>query len=308
METFRLAAKRLLLTYKTHVNKEGISEWLRLRGAGTVYVAWETGHEDTPYEHSHIFTEHGDRWQTRNARYFDWEGIHPHIEVIRSRVHHERILRYIAKEDTSLAFLKETLPKNCVERIWEKPTLQEALRGCENLRDVIPTIATYQHRPIEEPEMMDPTEWRPWQTDVLEILSHQPSDRKIFWITDLKGGSGKSYLSRWIRLRGHALIVDNFNRTTDFMEMALQSLESGGWDGRIVIADLPKSAETKNIYEPLECIKNGHIQTTKYRGTSRYIDIPHVVVFANFGPRRDGALSEDRIVEKRVETNSWTLS
>jgi len=301
-KAFRVQCKRLMLTYKTHVDKEQLTAFLMSLGAETVHIAHENGTSDpaTPYEHTHALVARAKPFVTRDARHFDYEGIHPHVKTIKNDCHWSRGLNYLAKEDPDNAGLRQS---SIVDAIWSKPTMADALRSATDYNQIIPITVAYAHKPIEQPEDAGPEQWYPWQEEVLLMVQVKPDDRTIHWYVDKAGGSGKSRLSRYMAINDHALVINNFGRTTDFMTLALNALRTGSWDGRVFIADLPRSAETKNIYEPLEAIKDGHIQTTKYTGVSQFIASPHVLVFANFAPNQ-AKMSSDRWRIHRMRDDS----
>lgn len=61
---------------------------------------------------------------------------------------------------------------------------------------------------------------------------------------------------------------------------------------RVVFFDIPRS-QTNVSYRAIEQVKNGVITSTKYESQTLILTIPHVVIFANWPPKRE-MLSEDR--------------
>jgi len=289
---FRVRAKRLMLTYKSHINKDELAQFLRDNGATRVELAHETGDEHHPYLHTHAVIEFQSPIEIKSERKLDFQGLHCNIKSIKSERHWLHSLKYLAKEDPSNAHLKKT-EESLVEKIWNKDSLGEALKECTKHSEIIPTIACFERRPIDKLEIPPPNEWRQWQADLIEYLGNPPHEREIYWVVDPRGGCGKSRITRYLAVNYGVMAVSYFNRTADFMTALDSALEADTWDGRIIIADLPRDAERKNIYEPLEAVKNGMIQTTKYKGRTRWIEIPHVVVFSNFHPDTR-KLSSDR--------------
>jgi len=61
---------------------------------------------------------------------------------------------------------------------------------------------------------------------------------------------------------------------------------------KVFIFDLVHSASLLDvetiIYAVLEMLKNGFISSVKYDPTTRFIHPLHVLVFANYEPRRNG--------------------
>lgn len=116
MSNFRLAAKSIHLTYRTHVDFERLRSFIVARIGSLKWwsIVHENGHgatadpestnpyegeDDRGYEHTHFAFECHNKVQTRNARFFDFEGIHCHIRTIDKPVHAQRIFHlYHLKE------------------------------------------------------------------------------------------------------------------------------------------------------------------------------------------------------------------
>lgn len=278
---FRCQWARIFLTYKTKLDKEMVRGIFRGEFAPKeIWIAHENGDSDCPYEHTHIYVDFGRPFNTRDPRKFDIEGIHPNIRPVTSRNHTENIRRYMAKEDKENVYLLE--PQNFIDGIWRQPTIHDALRMAKRPSDVPGIIAAYRLKP-EESAMDEPEEWRPWQKELLEYLDEKPNDRTIVWIIDKTGGQGKTFLSKYLMATGKAYVVSTFGGMRDAATIIAGAIESG-WDKKIFIADLPRTAECKAIYEPLEAIKNGLVTSTKYSGKTMVFRSPHLVVFANFPP------------------------
>lgn len=98
--TFRIQARRLLLTYPGHLDKESLASFLRTKTHcedAAIKICHETG--ESGYEHTHAAIELDRQVQTTNVRYFDFEGAHPNIQIPKSNTHWERIVKYLDKED-----------------------------------------------------------------------------------------------------------------------------------------------------------------------------------------------------------------
>jgi len=109
---FRLAAKQFHLTYPTHVDfatlrefivsKVGELQWYSIvhelghAPSGADQGAPAPGENDanpTPegYDHTHFAFACRNKFQSRNARIFDFNGLHPHIQPIKDHVHAQRL-------------------------------------------------------------------------------------------------------------------------------------------------------------------------------------------------------------------------
>ena len=63
---------------------------------------------------------------------------------------------------------------------------------------------------------------------------------------------------------------------------------------KVVLFDITRSQPERFNYEVLESIKNGMIFSGKYESAVRiFADVPHVVVFSNWGPEDKIHLSRE---------------
>lgn len=120
----------------------------------------------------------------------------------------------------------------------------------------------------------------PWQRELREELLGEPHMRNITWYCDAVGGCGKTAFARFLMKNVvHTLFVSS-GRATD---IAYQIIKTA-WDPKIVVFNLPRSAEQAMSYASLESVKDGIIYSGKYEGGSKLFPPPHVLVFANFFP------------------------
>lgn len=302
---FRFANQYALFTYKYHIDKLLVEEFFKnICNSARVRSAHETGDEQCNYNHTHVVVDFGKAYQTRVARKFDipWvDGslnievdIHPHIRTLRSRSAHTDALRYIAKEDPENADLLNVQEVTLAERVWDNASVQEALKGCNNMNQVMGTIALFNLKKLPVPKMQMEYPHQ-WQKNLCEALENEdPDKREVYWFYDSTGNTGKSEFCRKFFLDHpkDTVILTQFGGQKDTATIFQQLLKNGKTP-RYVLCDLPRSMEDKQIYEPIEAVKNGMLTAIKYEGGFTIFDQPHVVIFANFLPRVT-ALSMDR--------------
>lgn len=132
------------------------------------------------------------------------------------------------------------------------------------------------------------TQWRPWQQDTLEILNKPVDDRKIHWIYDTKGNTGKTTLAKYICSTQDAFYITGGTKNDILHAYTGQP---------VVILDLARDFQERDyIYEVMELLKNGCYLSTKYESMMKLSEIPHIIVFSNFPPVNNGQhLSIDRL-------------
>lgn len=303
---FRVQNRRIFLTYKSHLNKEMVKNWFKGEFAvKRVEVCHETGDEQCPYPHSHVYVDFGKNFSTQNCRRFDLPCgsvdtveqptmIHPNIQIVKTAKHEENVLRYMGKEDPECKDLVQDEP-NIVEMIWAAQTKTDALRCAKKFSDVQGIMQLYTNKPQDYAE--PPPLPLLWQRDAEEFLVNSPPDRRaIWWYFDRIGSTGKSELVATMirKYPRDVYFMNDFNKLSDAMCVIKNAID-GGWSGKILLVDLARSFEARaSIFAALENVKNGLITSTKYSGGSVFLDAtPHIMCFANFMPTFC-AMSADR--------------
>ena len=122
------------------------------------------------------------------------------------------------------------------------------------------------------------------QREMLQALTQQ-TDRKVSWIYDPKGNTGKSVFSRYMIAKYRAIRFTNA-KTADI------ALAYNGEE--VVIFDFARCINGNVNYGAIEHLKNGMIFSSKYRSKSRIFEkSPKIIILANFPPDTT-QLSEDR--------------
>lgn len=134
---------------------------------------------------------------------------------------------------------------------------------------------------------------RQWQGQLLsEMDPLRTDDRKIVWVMDTKGGSGKTWFTKYLyRLDQEGTAWLQNGKTHDL----LKALVDRAYGLKLVLFDLCRSNEERINWDAIERVKNGMIMSTKYEVETTVIDSPTVVCFANFEPELK-KLSLDRWV------------
>lgn len=294
VSNFFFQAKYVLVTYKTWIDKEAIIHWFKeTQKAKFVRVAHEIGTKKIDYEHSHVFVEFSKHIQRTNCFCFDWNGIHPNIGPIRFQKHLNRIYRYMCKYDHENDDMLNLIKADwCVTDVWECKTIQEALVNATKANEVSAIIATWNLRPRDA---YSPKDWLyPWHVEWHNRVMEKGNFRSIDWIWEDQGNTGKSYWAKEMfkRYPKEVYVLKQMGGAEKCATIIMNAI-SAGWSGHCLIIDLPRNAEEKSIYEPLESIRDGMVTATRYQGQTMCFDIAWVVVLANFPPNIF-SMSKDR--------------
>jgi hypothetical protein len=139
---------------------------------------------------------------------------------------------------------------------------------------------------------------RIWQEHVLERLRGPVHDRTIYWVTDTRGGQGKSRLTRYLLAEMKA--VELGGRECDMAYIWKNKM------GPIAVFDISRNDSAENVYCMAEHLKNGRLISGKYMSCALQFNVPHVIVFSNKTWDR-AAWSVDRVVEFNLDGGEWHL-
>lgn len=127
-----------------------------------------------------------------------------------------------------------------------------------------------------------------WQKHAKASLLFQ-TEREILCVVDVRGGSGKSWLSRHLESTGEAKVIPKMERAEDMISAAMVNPSSA------YVFDIPRSGNKNDekLWIAIEQIKNGHLYDWRYQYRELWIEPPKILVFSNYRPETD-RLSEDR--------------
>lgn len=176
-----------------------------------------------------------------------------------------------------------------VEELERLPTKKE-------MRDHNITLYARHSRRMQEiaqelvptPPLVDSDPRPGWQLDLAGLIVQPPDDRKIYFVVDLDGASGKSWFCRWA-LTHHPDTVQvlRIGKKGD-LAYAVDELKS------VFLFDVPRNEMTYLQYSVLESLKDRLLFSPKYESSlKRLATTPHVIVFCNEAPDML-QLTEDR--------------
>lgn len=165
MPPFRFNATSVHLTYRDHLNFDELKAFLGgIKPIKYISLVHENGHGAAEeegavdYAHTHVFVQWESKINSVNARVFDFNHIHPHIQRISGRSHAVRIwYSYHRKEPVNLDQSEPPLPNmGTFEAIRDAPNIGAAaeLVGIEPrsfsdlqiIRRDVPRPERYVHR------------------------------------------------------------------------------------------------------------------------------------------------------------------
>lgn len=189
-----------------------------------------------------------------------------------------------------LEFAKKNRPKTVFKTNWHwevmKGTIEDSIKYCSKEGKYHTNYTPFKLKdPLEGKELYY------WQKEVMEIVSKEPDDRKIYWFYDREGNCGKSSLCKHLAINKKAHIIDGKPEDVYYV-LANEKPENI----KCVILDLPRSTEGHIRYDMIEKIKNGMFLSGKYESKCVLYNPPHLFIFANFAPTMKDivSVSKDR--------------
>lgn len=184
-------------------------------------------------------------------------GVPPHIETCKRL---KESLMYCTKHDTRVA------------GPWTKGVLPSQMAP----------------EPIEDPlQGQAPFHW---QEQVLHLIQQKPHPRKIYWIHEPTGQTGKTSLAKHICLKYPALYVSGAGK--DILCGVQRCIELK-FTPKVVLFDIPRCSQGHVSYASIEQVKNGIFFSGKYESTQVLFNVPHVIILSN-EPPDTSMLSQDR--------------
>lgn len=141
---------------------------------------------------------------------------------------------------------------------------------------------------------------RPWQAALVDIVQEDPNPRKIHWIWEGVGNTGKSWMTKYLAAMYGACIM-TVGKKVDMSHLYSKN------PSRIVVFDLSRTTAPgegrehflDGAYSLAEDLKNGLVTSYKYDSSNILKEGCHVIFFANFLPDMT-KWSEDRYLIKEI--------
>ena len=183
----------------------------------------------------------------------------------------------------------------------EFDALKEWIKACEeppsdrDLAEEFPSLwGRYRSACVSFRDLFGPRpklvegELRGWQARVNEMVEAPADDRKVIFVCDENGNSGKSWLTRyWFSQRPDDIQMLSVGRRDDLAHAVDPTCG-------LYVFDVPRGGMQFLQYTILEQLKNRVVFSPKYDSRTKILKrTPHVVVFCNEEPDRN-KMSRDR--------------
>lgn len=150
-------------------------------------------------------------------------------------------------------------------------------------------------------DTMDPVDLiipnKPWQLEILDIISRKADYRSIYWYWEPDGNVGKSAFTKYLCAKKDALCVSG--KSSDCKHAIASWYEKKCFYPKIILLDVPRTNIDYLSYEAIESIKNGCFFSGKYESGQVIMNNPHIFIFANSEPNTN-TMSKDRWIIRRI--------
>lgn len=171
------------------------------------------------------------------------------------------------------------------ERLVEWLTNQEVPPSTTDVMRAFPSLYGRYKNGVEEfVEQLGPRPvlvngaLRDWQGNLYERITQEADDRKVIFVVDPNGNSGKSYFCKYCLTHRDDTQVLKLGRRDD---LAL-SIDR---DKRVFLFDIPRQSLQYLQYSVLEMIKDRIVYSPKYQSVTKIMQHnSHVIVFTNEQP------------------------
>jgi len=286
-------SKRWVFTLNNFAEQD--VEHLRELGSRCQYLVFgrETGANGTPHLQGFVifFTNH--RLNAAKAAI----SARAHLEVARGTSH--QAAEYCKKENAFEEFGQvpnQQGRRNDFHELKEWVLAQSTKPSKAAVAEQFPSLFIKYGRIMEWIDLVFPSpvlvdgELNPRQAELLELLQGPADDRKIIFVVDPLGGTGKSWFIRYCLSKFPEQSQRLSIGKRDDLAYAVDEFKS--W----FLFDVPRTQSEFLQYSVLEQLKDGLIFSPKYLSRSKMlVHKAHVVVFTNEEPDYN-KLSADRYV------------
>jgi hypothetical protein len=206
----------------------------------------------------------------------------PHLQVVGS-----------FKNARTFKCMKKKFPKAHIEKC---NNLEKSIKYCSKL-DTRDGIQFSSHVSIVK-DPLDGKELYDWQKEIIDILSKDPDNRKIYWYWSKDGNKGKTSFIKSYLLKNRSKATFVGGSAKDMIYAITQVLEEYPLVNTVFV-NIPRCIDIIS-YNGLEQIKDGLVFNMKYESGLAVFNPPHIVVMANQEPFKE-KMSEDRWVIKEIK-------
>nr|WAE42998.1 MAG: replication associated protein [Cressdnaviricota sp.] len=271
--------RRFTFTFNNYTEDEAAGLVNRFRELKLIgIISKEVGASGTPHLQGYVEFKDAKSFKTVKEKILTNK-----CHILKAEGNIDENLHYCRKDRPQDDKLSDIIYENMPEELCAKARALKKVRT-DNLtkeRKLTPQEIFKKQLIDERLKDYKDVKWKPWQQEILNIISGKPDNRAIYWYWCEKGNSGKSFVSDYITLTRNVILGDGKSNDVIYQ---IASMVENLIKPEIVLIDIPRNNTKKIPYGTLEKIKNGIIFSGKYESIKVVIPKPHVIIFANKPP------------------------
>jgi hypothetical protein len=281
-------AKNWCFTLNNYTDDDCLKLSSPLEGVSYCIFGKEVGENGTP--HLQGFIQFVERCRLNKVK--DVVGVRAHLEVAKNVL---ASIQYCKKDGDFVEngdFVSSQGDRSDLERFKDdvKSGVLDLKRLREDHSDVFAKYTRFCLSYVEDNypgRVVADHPLRDWQQSLKQQLDQPPCDRKIIFIVDRVGNTGKSWFSHWwCQKNENSQLI----QPGKFLDMAYCLRQ----DIRVLFCDAPRSKQGEFLqYDLFEHVKNGSLFSGKYESRTKSFGPCHVVIMMNELPDMT-KLSADR--------------
>jgi len=259
---------------------------------------YEIGEQGTKHIQGYICFEKKKRFSQVKKLFKDKFNVMVHIEMRKGT--HQQAKDYCSKEDTrdpngklieigddskyqknmqgkrtDLVEVKSSIDKNKgdTREIWDSNFSQMVFYS-KNL-EAYGNIVKKENIIKDLKNEFEDAKLHQWQEKVLELLNNQDK-RKLLWIYDDKGNSGKTWLAKYLVVKQNAFYCRGGK---------IQDVAHAYKGEELIVFDFTRDSKDYIVYNTLESMKDNMIWSPKYDSHLKLSKNNKVIILANFLPQ-----------------------
>lgn len=318
---WRIQNKSIFLTYKGHLDKKKLEDLFTKVGIwDECYIAHENADPTDPYEHTHAYVIFNTAVNSRDCRIFDFgiAGIpgslrHPNIKCVgKSKVEDIKVKYYISKEDHSPDL--QDLRSIC--DVWNRAqrkqiikakggksegqpgaldiagiqackTITEAFKKyCYSAGDVLGIATIWERKDLETRPKMDPEKelFFSWCAEMWSLLLNDNWDyRRFAWLVGRQGLDLKTTFAKCFISNYGGMYLKTASGCSNIATLIHGQLQLGH-SMKYIFIDIPRAGRTHKMWDTIECLMDGEMTVTKYKGVPISFTNSRVVIMSNWNP------------------------
>ena len=194
--------------------------------------------------------------------------------------------------------------KSKIKGILEcKTVVQACIKYSKDFRDINGIVRIWEERQAETRVKLDIDTYirYNWHAEMwTKLPAKEWNYRRIKWIYDPDGGKDKTNFCKCFRSHYGGMYFKTVSGSANIANCIKEQLKSGA-TAKYILIDLPRATKTHKMWDTIECILDGEMTSTKYRGECISMPECRPVIFSNWKPFDDEMMETAKKLKLETE-------